>query len=52
MHGLHKTRCKRLYVVVLQQGKIKALHLSGCNAKEMPRHVGGVEMNYILRLFV
>lgn len=50
LHRLHKTRCKRLYGAVLQQGKIKALHRVGCKAKEKPHHVGGVEYEILSAL--
>nr|DAI21327.1 MAG TPA: hypothetical protein [Caudoviricetes sp.] len=37
LHGRHKTRCKRLCVAVLQQGKIKALHPQQMQGKRKAR---------------
>ena len=44
VHGRHKTRCKRLYRVVLQQSKIKAPHPQRMQGKRKapPRGRGGL----------
>lgn len=40
LHERRKTRCKRLYMDALQQGKIKALHRVGARQKKSPAGLG------------